>query len=68
MFVVVLFLYGGDNVKQNVCVMRKNGTFTITIEVLDAEIENKTDEEIAEIVENKIRIEMNKLIYGKRGV
>ena len=54
--------------KQDVCVMRKNGTFTITIKVLDAEIENKTDEEIAEIVENKIRIEMNKLIYGKRGV
>ena len=33
--------------KQDVCVMRKNGTFTITIKVLDAEIENKTDEEIA---------------------
>lgn len=48
--------------------MRKNNSFHITIIVRDDEIANKSDEEIAEIIENKIRIELNKIIYGKMGV
>lgn len=42
--------------------------FTITIHVDDKEIKNKSDEEIADIIMNKIRIEMNKMLYGKKGV
>ena len=54
--------------KQKVCVMRKNQYFTFTIKIEDKEIENKTDEEIADIIMNKIRIETNKIMYGKKGV
>lgn len=46
----------------------KNQSFAVTINIEDREIENKSDEEIADIIMNKIRIEMNKLLYGKRGV
>ena len=45
-----------------------NHNYIISIHVNDEEIANKTDEEIADIIENKIRIEMNKLLYGKKGV
>lgn len=51
----------------NIC-DEKNRSFSITINVEDKEIVNKSDEEIADIIMNKIRIEMNKLLYGKRGV
>lgn len=53
--------------KKEIYVMRKNKGFNITINVSDDEIANKSDEEIAEIIENKIRIEINKIMYGKRG-
>lgn len=48
--------------------MRKNQYFTVTINIDDKEIENKSSEEIEEIIMNKLRIEMNKIMYGKRGV
>ena len=54
--------------KQKISVTGNGNEYILTINVRDDEIANKTDEEIAEIIENKIRIEMNKLLYGKRGV
>lgn len=42
--------------------------FTVTIHIDDKEIENKSDEEIADIIMNKLRIEMNKIVYGIKGV
>lgn len=49
-------------------IIRKNDSFTAVIHVENREIEGKTDKEIEEIILNKFRIEMNKIIYGKRGV
>lgn len=46
----------------------KNQSFAVTINIEYREIENKSNEEIAEIIENKLRIEINKIIYGKRGI
>lgn len=54
--------------EQKICVMRKDKYFYFTITIEDREIENKSDEEIADIIMNKLRIEMNKIMYGKRGV
>ena len=59
---------GGGSVFKKVSVIGNNHNYIITIHVKDEEIANKTDEEIADIIENKIRIEMNKLLYGKKGV
>ena len=53
---------------KKVSVIGNNHNYTITIHVMDKEIVNKSDEEIADIIMNKIRIEMNKLLYGKKGV
>lgn len=53
---------------KKVSVIGNNHNYTITIHVMDEEIVNKSDEEIADIIMNKIRIEMNKLLYGKRGM
>lgn len=53
---------------KKVSVIGNNHNYIITIKIKDEEIENKSDEEIADIIMNKIRIEMNKLLYGKRGV
>ena len=53
---------------EKICVMRKNNYFYVTIHVDDKEIKNKSAEEIADIIMNKLRIEMNKIVYGKKGV
>lgn len=53
-----LALYKGDNMNEEI---------KITISVRDDELTNKTDEELAELIIDKLRIEMNKIVYGKRG-
>lgn len=44
-----------------------NIVFDITIKIEDRELENKTDEQIYELIMNKIRREANYKLYGKKG-
>ena len=54
--------------KQKISVTGNGNEYILTINVRDDEIAHKSDEEIADIIMNKIRIEMNKMLYGKKGV
>lgn len=40
----------------------------INIKIEDRELENKTDEQIYELIMNKLRREENYILYGKKGI
>ena len=42
--------------------------YEINIKIEDRELENKTDEQIYELIMNKIRRETNYILYGKKGI
>ena len=42
--------------------------YEINIKIEDRELENKTDEQIYELIMNKFRREENYILYGKKGI
>lgn len=46
---------------------KDNVIYEINIKIEDRELENKTDEQIYELIKNKLRREENYILYGKRG-
>ena len=47
---------------------KDNIIYEINIKIEDRELENKTDEQIYELIMNKLRREENYILYGKKGI